>query len=199
MLMKAVVWLRTTTGHATTGIAALGSLAWFLWPDTNWSIHPDALLAFVLAMVAWITSISPSRGPSKHDMELFARFGDLFTEGEMIFLRDYDLAGPFKWDNLSGTNELVRRWSGAVFEFDDRKIQKKFALVLEHASGFIHALALGTHIGRGGFATTIPDREVPEEMSSETWEAIKAHNKRATELRDEIEGFIRYARPRLYV
>jgi hypothetical protein len=200
MLANAWRWLHSTLGRGLAGIVALVTLAWFLWPEPQWHVHPDALCALVIALAAWVASLAPvqPQAPSKHDVELLTRFRALLSESEKDFLRTYDLANSFSWHRLEGTQELSAAWHGAEFEFDDHKVQDKLSPILETAREFIHRLALGTWpIGPERLSSAIPKTEIDDKISQKTWDRIQDFNKRATALADAIDEFIKFARKRL--
>lgn len=190
--------LHTTLGQALSGITALASLAWFLWPEEHWRVHPDALASLIVTLLAWIVSLSPTKASStKHDRELFQKFRDVVGEKERTFLREHDLGNSFSWKSLNGLTELADRWKGAEFEFDDPEMQKKLAEIVRRSAGFVYALSMDSQPLSGGWASIISDHERGSFFSKETDKRVRGYNEQATELGETIDEFIRYARPKL--
>jgi hypothetical protein len=90
-------------GRGLAAFGAFATLAWFLWPEAQWHIHPDALCALIISTAAWLTSLTPVgvRKPTKHDVELLQKFRALIGDSEKWFLRQHDFGGSFSWDSLS--------------------------------------------------------------------------------------------------
>jgi len=192
---------RSALGNAATSVIALATLTWFLWHEPQWQAHPDALAALVASLIAMAVSFTPTKisKPSKHDVALLAQFRALVSEDEKMFLRDHDLADSFSWKSLKGCQDLADRWIGAEYEFDNREVQAKLADIVKLAKEFISELAVGSVIFDAVTrrATTIPAIEKDREMSARTWQAIKAHNNRATILLAKLDEFVKFARKTL--
>lgn len=191
-------WLRSTLGKGTAGISVFATLAWFLWPSQNWHVQPDALAALVIALVAWIASLtSDEKSATEHDRRLLQKFRALLTDSEKEFLRTYDLGNTFSWRSLKGTKELAERWQGAEYEFDDGAVQSRFAQIIADARELIRRMSLGTWIVTvdDKLASPVPDSERNSgEISQKTWAKIKDFNDRATKLSEDIDRFIKFAR-----
>jgi len=189
-------------GRAATGLTALATLTWFLWPDEHWHLQPDALAALVIAIIAWIASTAPEEQQrvSQHDRDLLQRFRALISDGEKYFLAKYDLGNTFSWHDLEGTQTLAERWHGAEYEFDDEKVQQRFAPIVQAASELIHLMSHGTWIVsmNGKMASAIPSpQQESGDVSDKTWERIRDYNDRATRLSADIDAFIKFARQRI--
>jgi len=193
--------LRSTAGRGLAGLTALAMLAWFLWPEDPWTIHPDALSAFVVAFVAWVASLGPSDIPpsTQHDRDLLKKFRALLSDGERSFLRDHNFGDTFDLERLKGIRELVDVWRGAEYEFDDEDVQAQFSNTLSFISEFSHRLAEGAWVidATNKWMSVIPDTERHRDVSKATWAKIKDLNERATKLSDDIDHFIKFSRRRI--
>ncbi len=190
--------LNSALGRGLTGVSAMASLAWLLWPVPQWQLNPEALAAFVIALSVWLASLAPApiRHASSHDVELLKRFRALLSEGEKDFLRTYDLGGGFSWNRLTKTQEFAITWHGAEYEFDDVEVQEKFSSIVSSAGEFISRLSNGTWIVTSAdrWASPIPETERDDQWSSKTEARIKDFNERATQLMADIDAFIIFAR-----
>src|SRR5438132_13966419 len=83
-------WLHSTLGRSLTGIGALVTITWFLWPNKYWRVEPSALAALVAALVTWLVSLTPDRWrfSSQHDRGVLQKFGTLISDVEKTHLRE---------------------------------------------------------------------------------------------------------------
>jgi hypothetical protein len=194
-------WLRSAAGRSTSSVAVFAALIWFLWPEQNWHVHPDALAGLVVAVVAWLAALTPreKHSPSAHDRELLAKFRALLSDDEKAFLRQHDFGGTFSIHRLKGVRELADAWTGAEYEFDDKQVQDAFGALLAETSEFTHGLAHASGpTEQAGWHSVIPDRERhTDEISQRTYAAIDEFNRKATRLHDHIDKFIKFARQRI--
>jgi len=115
---------RIATTRIGTGLAAMATLAWFLWPASDWKLAPEPLAAFVVALGGWLAAeiipvVTQVRAPHRHDVELLGRLQALITPDHLTFLRDQDFGGTIHPEPLQTSLRLADDWRGVAFEFED--------------------------------------------------------------------------------
>ena len=207
VLVAVMSGLQTLAGRAATGIAVFCALAWFLWPSPSWQVEPEPWLVLLVSVVGWLTSLGHARQvapekhstPTTHDVKLLGSFRATLTEPAKRFLRDQDLLATFNWKTVDCLLAISHDWRGAEFAFDDKELQARFSPLIENIRGFTHELALRSYIvrGRDDWASVLTDHDREYEVSDRTRQTARELNDQATRLADEIDEFIRFARPRL--
>lgn len=199
--------LQSKAGQITSGLMAMGALAWLLWPSESWRFEPEPALTFLGAVMAWIASHTGSAEkqttlvlpPSAHDVALLARLRATLTEEFRAFLREQDFGSTFRTRNLDPLFEVADTWRGEPFEFDDHELQPSLAELFEEVRQLSSKLALWTApIRNPDFSSAIPQRERElDDPSEQTWARVRELNERATRVTDQLDEFLRTARRRL--
>ena len=185
--------LRTTLGRCASGISALLGLAWLLWPTRIWSLKPDALAAFISALIIWILSQTPEKSISRSDQDLFRLFTNLIAERELRFLRERDLGHSFLWSYLENLDTFAANWKGVNYEFDNRRLYLKFEKIKVQTINFLTLVSDETEMHRGR-CYVIPREEGDMRWSSEKKWRVHALNEASSTLHAGLSEFIKYAR-----
>ena len=191
-------YLRSVVGRAATSMAVFCALTWFLWPAEHWHVVPNALSALVISSLAWLTALTPdSKAGTAHDVALFESFSTLLNRNSIDFLRDHDFSQSFNRALIDPFIELGEEWRGAAFEFDSKQYQARLGPLQKKAASFVKDIGLWSFPVYGSERNTVPvEADVPHWRST-TVERVASLNKRAGEMAEAIDEFIRYVRPRI--
>jgi hypothetical protein len=134
----------------------------------------------------------------KTDNALLAELmADLPTES-IRFMKNFDFANSFSWEEVEPFSSFRHRWKDARHEFLDEVIEGKKHSLVERTSELVDAIALNTGIQWHG------RHAVAEASKLDTPHGYREHAKEIKELNDRAdafveahEDFIRTARRRL--
>ena len=203
---RALSALGSSWGQFASGVGAMTTLAWLLWPDSPWKFEPEPAVAFVVSVVAWIGSFLVQRPKSaqpdkevpasQHDLDLLRRLRDKLPEATRLFLRDHDFGGSFRSANVGEVPHMADTWRGSQFEFDDATLAPDFEVLLTSVRAFSNLIAIRTSPLNGGdFSTAVPDRERAEDwFSDQTRARIDELNEAATTVVEQLDAFLKKAR-----
>jgi hypothetical protein len=152
-----------------SGLAAMGTLAWFMWPDEHWTFQPEPAVALATALAIWFWrelshgSIekqveSGSKGPHPHDTELAKRVRGYFDEETKRFLREHSFGVPFP-DKAIKPLEAVAEWKGVDFHFEDRERDNKMFEVIRLTQELVEKIVNYSGYTRNGRFLSVPTDE----------------------------------------
>jgi hypothetical protein len=179
----------TRTG---TLAVVLLSLTW-LCRDPDW----EPLIAFIVALTSYLSFDywQSAQSLSNHDQDLSSKFQALFTEdsGVIYFLRDHDIAVPFRHDYIRPLFTFHDTWKGVAYEFDDKKLEKSKQEFIDKLKEYVPLVANETYPHRNNPDLNTMDfhdfQNPPEKL-----EMRDRINRRGNEVHDEYEKFIRIIR-----
>lgn len=148
-----------TFARIGSGLAAISTLVWFLWPGPTWQFEPEAFFAFGVAVVAWVfTEFKLSeeviyRASTPNDI----RFGrEIFAYGMWNFrelLKDHDYHRGIYPRFLTEASFLVSETEIGIAHFQDKTIQKKYQDFFVCLTSFVDYLSIHSSPERFGSVT----------------------------------------------
>jgi hypothetical protein len=93
-------------------------------PDTpHWvSVSFVALAVVLLVADRYLPEAHSPLVPNLHDVELYAKFKELFDDDVMYFLRTHDFGGGFPGRYFTVLNDISAVWVGPRYGFSDPKL-----------------------------------------------------------------------------
>jgi hypothetical protein len=125
-------------------ITLLLSVVWLCrTPDWEPLIATFTAFCAYLGLDVWKTFIRLSQ----HDKRLLSAFRELLPSDSraVVFLRQDDVAVPFKYTALRPLQEFVATWNSADYEFDDRRLEKARNNFYTSLSQFLDMLSIQTY------------------------------------------------------
>ncbi len=85
--------LPTALARLGSGLAAMGTLAWLLWPAPDWKPEPEPLVAFLVALGGWLSAetvpaLLERKPPRPYDAAPLTKLKELVTPDHIAFLHD---------------------------------------------------------------------------------------------------------------
>jgi hypothetical protein len=149
------------------------------------------LVASLISFLAFEIKEDLSK-PNASDVKLFEEFlVTLPSDGDIEYIKDYDMAGPIERDRLKQLNRFYYDWDNAEHEFIDRKLEKKRKQLFKSITLFFEAY------GKYTFSTGDRFQRVPPEWQGDHpqkhREAVELLNDRAESIFILHQTFIRVA------
>ncbi|MGY4306262.1 hypothetical protein ACVIJ6_003505 [Bradyrhizobium sp. USDA 4369] len=131
--------------------------------------------------------------PNPHDVELYAKFRNLFDDDVMYFLRTHDFGGgSFSGKYFNVFDEISASWVGSRYSFDDSGMSKVWEKLFPKNRQLVRLIAENT--SPTGREWCRPHWAGEDRHSDETVQCVKLMNDTATqlaELVDELEAAAR--------
>lgn len=196
-------------GRLTTGLAAMGTLTWLLWPSSTWRPEPEPLLAFLLALFAWLTAVlenqlvvmptpaSPSTlEPHPHDVALLNRFNRTLPLRSRSEFRHQDFGTLFNYDLFSPYLEVAEVWQGADHEFENRETQAAFAELQNAILALGNKTAVWMYPSNNNARLLTPFTTIDEQqgVQPQTLARIAEMNNLSDRIAQALDNFLRVAR-----
>ena len=181
----------------TLGISAIAATAWLLWPNETFSFKPDAAIATITAIFAWIAyefqeTFDQNVNISDHDIELYSNVIELFNKGVRIDLDQHDFGNAFEYDFVKPIHHAADTWNGSDFEFDDGSLEEVFSIMK------LQVKYLSNHIAMNTFSTDHDamifsfKTEIDKHgVQKRTWDKIKAANDGASKFSTSLDNLIK--------
>ncbi len=145
--------MRVAFPRVGLGLAAMGCLAWLLWPDSEWGLEPEPAFSFVVALCIWLwreftggndTTASqpnselmiPPAEPHPNDISISNNFLQFFSSEVQSFLRAHDLGAAFPYSIQSLLMDAADRWRGPHWEYEDKELKDSFSKFNSELSNF---------------------------------------------------------------
>lgn len=201
----ALNFLRSAKGQLTAGVTAMATLVWLLWPSPQWNMQPEPTVAFTLALMAWLLSLSDARdgnsssAPTHHDRLLLQKIAEKLSHNLRLFLRKHHFGASFQSAILVPLYDVANGWVGADYAFDDVDLDSRFTALRCELDAFLKALADEAYgIADTDLMAIVPeDERVMDWFEPDTVKRVDAMNDRASSIADSIDTFIMTARRRL--
>jgi hypothetical protein len=200
-----------------TGLTAMATLIWVLWPDQGWTLDGEPTVAFVLALGAWLwrefsdtpaeSVTSPldavSRTIHPHDVQLAKRIREAFDENTKRFLREHGFGVTFREDALKNILGVADNWKGVDYEFMDKDLDNKLFEVVRHCRTLAEKTAEYAGYTRSGRRLAVPTEQerVSDSFSELTIARVRELDDLATktlEAYEALEKEFRLRLPELY-
>lgn len=186
-----------------SGLAALGSLAWLLWPVANWQPEPEAMIAFGSAFLIWIAAELRSilrRPPHPHDVTFIRQLRSIISLDAIRYLDQHDFGATYDNERLDGFWKIDFDAQATGYGPHDKKLKRRFDDFREKVGNLSHLLAMnGGPIGASHrLSSIVPDRErATDEFSDETWKLVREANSMADEVVNRYEKLMNASRQRV--
>lgn len=172
----------------TAGLSAFASLAWLLWPGTDWKLEPEAAIAFGSTLLTWayleVRALFPQTA-HPHDIKFIRAFKRDIPLYAVGYLERHNFGDTYDNSRLKGFWKVDSEAQTSGYGPHDRRIAKKFDTFRKKLRDLSDLLA-----SNGGpvdpymdSASIIPDRErAVDDFSEDTMKLIKKVNDTATEV-----------------
>lgn len=172
----------------TLGISTIITTAWFLWPNETFVFRPDAAVAAITALFAWIgyeflETFDQNIHLSSHDIELFSIVMSLLDKGFRIDLRQHDFGNAFEYDLIKPLQRASVIWNGSDFEFDDDSLEEIFSILKLQIKSLSKYISLNTFsINNNAMIFSFRTEIDKHEIQDSTWAKIEMANDKASEV-----------------
>ncbi|MCA1547414.1 hypothetical protein I6F36_11365 [Bradyrhizobium sp. BRP19] len=156
-------------------------------PDTpHWvSVSFVALAVVLLITDRWLPDIRSTAAPNPHDVELYAKFKDLFDDDVLYFLRTHDFGGGFPVRYFTVLNDISAVWVGSRYGFDDPDLAAIWNALFPKNRELLKLMAKYTT--RTGSDWCQPYWHDEDWHSDKTMQRVKLMNDTGSELVDLID------------
>jgi len=117
------------------GITCLTTLAWFMWPESEFKIQAEPLSALVIAILTWLGSEISAQvlnsSLSQHDTNLLEKLDRIISDDFRSFIKVHDFGAPFAHSSIYPISKLADDWTGSRNEFVDKELGDKFKKILD--------------------------------------------------------------------
>lgn len=172
----------------TAGLSAFASLAWLLWPGTDWKLEPEAAIAFSSMLLTWTTlevwALFP-QAAHPHDVKFIRAFNRAIPLFAVRYLQQHDFGTTYDNSRLEMFWKVDSEAETSGYGPHDRRLAKKFEAFRKKLRDLNILLA-----SNGGpvnpdarLASIVPEKErVADHFSDDTMKLIKKVNDTATEV-----------------
>lgn len=172
----------------TAGLSAFASLAWLLWPRTDWKLEPEAAIAFGSALLTWVYlevwSLFPQTA-HPHDIKVIRAFKREIPLYAVEYLERHNFGDTYDNSRLKGFWKVDSEAQTSGYGPHDRRIAKKFDAFRKKLRDLSDLLTSngGSVAPYVDSASIIPDRErAVDHFSEDTIKLVKKVNDTATEV-----------------
>ncbi|WP_340672505.1 hypothetical protein [Bradyrhizobium ottawaense] len=156
-------------------------------PETpHWvSVSFVALAVVLLVTDRWLPEARSPVAPNPHDVELYAKFKNLFDDDVLYFLRTHDFGGGFSGRYFTVLNDISAVWVGPRYGFNDPELAAIWNEFFPKNRQLVKLIAQYTT--RTGSDWCQPYWHDEDWHSEETMERVKLMNDTGSELVDLID------------
>ena len=189
-------------GRIALGFTAIIGMFWLLFDPSSLPTDWEKIVGVLGAIGVWLWSEIVSHKPDSHpdDLALLTKLRARFPDHERTFVREHSFGDSFHMRSIEGFVDFDREWTGAAYEFHDKKMQAALTKLKEAAGAFANHLAVSVRplTGNPAFFTTSTVEDANRgERSVETYANIKQLNDEARRVSEALDQFERVAKGRL--
>ncbi|MBR2121224.1 MAG: hypothetical protein IJ935_21785 [Afipia sp.] len=196
------IWNRTGAVIAVAGVGVLtGWIDKFVMAYTQLRWEEPAQWVgwtfLVIGLAMLIYGGWKARPPNAHDIQLIGDFRKLFGRADIDFLKNHNFAQNWHVTQTSSMEDISDDWIGARYEFVDRKLNKRLAVVKRLSAELANAEQYGFSIGPNLQVRTMRNNADRNGLTKETQAKVDNLNRIARELAEAIDDLERIAKVRL--
>lgn len=205
--MPILIWLRgvatSVGGRIALGSAAFVGLFWLQFDPSLPPADPEKIAGIGAAVFAWVWAevLTFQTSAHPHDVQLMQTLRARFSDDDRNFVRAHDFENGHDRRQMVAFSDFERVWTGAAYEFHDRKMQNALADLTVAIKAFHEVVVLNTVWTPGSpeYRLRTPRYKDDDEMSERGEAIIREMNQRAQATNDALDKIERLARERLRV